>query len=92
MRVVIRSRVGNALLAVLGVIYFISASATLIYYIVSNWGANGMVDYVLQFALFCAAIGGVFFFLIGYGNLRSKPATVRQSSAPLASHPVPSHQ
>jgi Na+/melibiose symporter-like transporter len=91
-RVVIRSRIGNGVLAFLGVVYFFSATATLVYYIVSNWGANGIVDYVLQFALFCAAIGGVLFFMIGYGNLKSKKTTAPQSRAPLGSDPVPSHQ
>ena len=91
MRVMIRSRIGNGVLAVLGVIYVLSATATLIYYVVSNWNANGLVDYVLQFALVCAALGGVLFFMIGYGNLKS-PTTAARSKAPLASHPVPSHQ
>ena len=93
MRVIIRSRVGNGILAFLGIVYFVSATATLVYYIVSNWGANGLTDYVLQFALLCAAVGGVLFFAIGYGNLKSKATTTAaQSSAPLASHPVPSHR
>ena len=91
MRVRIRSRIGNAVLAVLGVVYFFSATATLIYYVFSNWGANGLVDYVLQLALLCAAVGGVLFFMIGYGNLKSR-TTAARSNAPLASHPVPSHQ
>jgi len=88
LRVMIRSRIGNAVLAVLGVVYFLTATATLIYYIVSNWGANGMIDYVLQFALVCAAVGGVLFFMIGAGNLRAaKPADGR-STAPMQAHPV----
>ena len=92
LRVFIRSRIGNGVLALLGVLYFVSATITLTYYVVSNWGANGIVDYVLQFALLCAAAGGVLFFMIGYGNLRAKTTAAAQSNAPLGSHPVPSHQ
>jgi Na+/melibiose symporter-like transporter len=88
LRVMIRSRIGNAVLAILGVVYFLSATATLIYYIVSNWGTNGVIDYILQFALACAAIGGVLFFMIGAGNLKSaKPAGAR-SNAPMQAHPA----
>lgn len=92
MRVVIRSRVGNAALAILGVVYFASATAALVYYVVSNWGANGAVDYALQFALFCAALGGLLFLLIAYRNLKSAATTAAESSAPLPSPPVPSHR
>ena len=48
-RIPIRSRFGNAVLGVLGVLYFVAATATLAYYIATNWGANGMVDRLLQF-------------------------------------------
>ena len=88
LRVMIRSRIGNAVLAVLGVVYFVSATATLIYYIVSNWGANGLTDYILQFALLCAAVGGVLFFMIGAGNLRSAKRAGARSNAPMQAHPV----
>lgn len=88
LRVMIRSRIGNGVLAVLGVVYFVSAAATLMYYIVSNWGANGMIDYVLQFALVCAAVGGVLFFMIGAGNLRTARPAGARSTAPMQAHPV----
>ena len=91
MRVVIRSRIGNALLAVLGVVYFASATATLAYYLVSNWGANSLVDYALQFALFCAALGGVLFLLIAWSNLKSRERTAGKSGAPIGTHAVASH-
>ena len=70
MRVVIRSRIGNAVLALLGVLYVVSATVTFIYYVVTNWGANGLTDYVLQTALIAAASGGVFFVLIAADNLK----------------------
>jgi len=70
LRVVIRSRVGNGVLGILGILYFVSATATFVYYVVTNWGANGLTDYVLQIALVGAAIGGVFFIAIARDNLR----------------------
>lgn len=88
MRLVIRSRVGNAVLAVLGAIYFVSASVTLVFYVVQNWGANGLTDYVLQGALVAAAIGGVFFFRIGTGNLKPARKADGRSTAPMSAHPA----
>ena len=35
-RVSIRSRLGNAILGILGALYFVSATATLIYYVVTT--------------------------------------------------------
>ena len=82
MRVVIRSRIGNTTLALLGLLYVVSASATLIYYIVTNWGANHITDLILQAALVAAAIGGVFFVLIGFANLGWGRLTAGQQRAP----------
>lgn len=80
LRVVIRSRIGNVVLAILGVVYFVSATATFVYYVVTNWGANGLTDYALQVGLIAAAIGGVFFVRIAAGNLRPRhPGSAEQS-------------
>jgi Na+/melibiose symporter-like transporter len=81
MHVAIRSRVGNIVLGLLGALYTVSASATLVYYIVSNWGANGLLDYLLQLALLAAAIGGVLFMAVAADNLKLWPAE-RSRSAP----------
>jgi hypothetical protein len=70
LRVPIRSRLGNGVLGILGVVYFVSATATLIYYVVTTWGAMSLTDYVLQAGLAASAIGGVFFILIAAQNLR----------------------
>ncbi len=69
-RVPIQSRAGNIVLGVLGLIYFLAATATLIYYIVTNWGASGLIDHLLQFALAVAALAGLFFILVAAQNLR----------------------
>jgi hypothetical protein len=55
-----------------------SGSALLLYYFVSNWGANGLVDYVLQFALVIAVTTGVFFVRIGRKNLTGHTAVSRR--------------
>lgn len=68
-RVAIRSRLGNGVLAVLGVIYFLSATSLLIYYVVTTWDAAGLIDRALQLALVACAIGGLFFILIAADNL-----------------------
>jgi apolipoprotein N-acyltransferase len=81
-RVPIHSRVGNAGLAVLGVVYFVAATATLIYYIATSWGAMGLIDYALQLALVASAIGGLFFLAIAAQNLgftRSRAERPRSS-------------
>jgi len=69
-RVPIRSRVGNAVLGVLGVLYCVSASATLVYYLITNWGGNSLVDRVLQIGLGGAALGGLAFLWIAWQNLK----------------------
>jgi len=79
LRVPIRSRLGNGVLGFLGVVYFISATATLIYYIVTTWGAMGLTDYVLQMGLIAAAIGGLFFIAIAKQNLRPSSSRAENS-------------
>ena len=63
LRVPIRSRLGNGVLGFMGVVYCISATATLIYYIATSWGAMSLTDYVLQAGLIASAIGGLLFTL-----------------------------
>ena len=83
MRVPIRSRIGNAVLGLLGAGYVISASATLGYYIVTNWGANGLLDYLLQLALLAAGVGGLLFMAVAADNLNLRHR---------ASRPTPKHR
>jgi len=83
MRLGIQSRAGNVVLLVLGAIYLVAACTTLAYYIISNWGANSLTDYVLQAALLAAAVGGAFFIAVAAVNLklwsRGAAATSRSS-------------
>jgi len=74
-------------LTVLGILYFASAASVLIYYMATNWGANGLKDYVLQLGLACAALGGVFLFLIGTEgfSLRRRAGSTAHKAAVTAS-------
>ena len=81
LRVPIRSRLGNCVLGFLGVVYLFSATATLIYYIASTWGAMGLTDYALQLALIASAIGGLFFIAIARQNLMPSRAAEKSGSA-----------
>jgi hypothetical protein len=58
----IRSRSGNVALAVVGVIYFLSAIGTL--------GAAHLVDRILQLALIGSALAGAAFLVIAADNLK----------------------
>ena len=80
-RVPIQSRLGNYVVGFLGVIYFVSATATLVYYVVTSWGASGLLDRVLQLALLTSAIGGVIFMLIAKENLKRPPAAEKSPSS-----------
>jgi hypothetical protein len=65
----IRSRSGNVALGAVGLIYFIAALATLLLYLGTTWGAAGLMDRVLQFALIVSAIAGAAFLVIAADNL-----------------------
>ena len=68
-RIEIRSRSGNVALGVIGAIYSISAIATLLYYLVTSWGAAALLDFLLQLTLAASALGGAFFLASAAGNL-----------------------
>lgn len=87
-RVIVRSRVGNFALGVLGVLYFFASSATLAYYIISNWGANGLFDFVLQGALFVGVVVSVFFVGIAVQNLEVRRRALSERTSPT----TPEHQ
>lgn len=69
-RVLVRSRNGNFILAVVGAIYALSAIAVLGWFIVDAWTSAAMLDHVLQIALAASAVCGLWFFSIGRNNLR----------------------
>lgn len=68
-RVVVRSRSGNLVLAVLGAIYSVGAIAALVAFAVDVWNAAAITDRALQLGLIAAAGCGVWFLLTGLENL-----------------------
>jgi hypothetical protein len=56
-----RSRAGNIALAAFGAIYVLAALALLVWYVVTTWSAAHLLDVILQFGLFCAALVGIGF-------------------------------
>ena len=69
MRMVIRSRSGNVVLAALGVTYAVSALVVLIWFIADSWSAAAMLDRALQLCLAASAVCGVWFIATALDNL-----------------------
>jgi hypothetical protein len=91
-RIPIRSRFGSAVVGVLGVLYLVSATATLLYYLVTNWGANGLTDLILQLGLAGAAAAGFFFVMVAADNLGITlplPDALQRSRPPRDRQPAP---
>lgn len=68
-RVVVRSRSGNVVLAVLGAVYTVAALVAL--YVLSRdvWDAAGLRELVLQMVLIGSATCGLWFLVTGLENL-----------------------
>ena len=69
MRVEVRSRTGNVVLGVLGVLYLVSAIGLLAYDLRQTWAAWTRIDYLVQAALVACGLTGLFFFLNAARNL-----------------------
>ena len=69
MRRGIRSRSGNVVLAVLGVIYAVSALVVLIWFVVDSWAAAAILDRALQLCLAASAACGIWFIVTALQNL-----------------------
>lgn len=79
MRMVLRSRGACRLLAVIGVVYALSALGVLAWFVADLWAASPtLVDRVLQFALLVCAACGVWFVVIGLDNLAGKERSQRR--------------
>lgn len=79
-RIEIRSRSGNVALGVIGAIYLICAVATLFFYLVTSWGATGLMDRLLQLTLAGSALAGAFFLATAADNLGVHIRTRRRHS------------
>ena len=69
MRMVIRSRSGNFVLAALGVIYAVSALVVLVWFVVDSWSAAATLDRALQLCLAASVACGVWFTVTAVENL-----------------------
>jgi len=80
----IRSRSGNVALGAVGAIYIIAALGTLLLYVVTAWGAAGLLDRLLQFALIVSALAGAAFLAIAADNLgfNLRPRRRRPAGSP----------
>lgn len=83
MRVLVRSRNGNFILAFVGAVYALSALAVLAWLVVDVWQAAALTDFLLQVALAASAVCGFWFVSIALNNLRqragaSKPASIHR--------------
>lgn len=68
-RVIVRSRRGNVVLAVLGALYAFSALAVLVALAIEVWGAAAITDRALLLGLIGAVGCGVWFLETGLENL-----------------------
>lgn len=68
-RVLIRSRNGNLILAVVGAIYALSAVAVLAWFVADVWQAAAFADLLLQVALVGATVTGIWFVSNALRNL-----------------------
>jgi hypothetical protein len=69
MRLLVRSRRWNWVLAILGAVYAVSAIVLLVWYVIDVWDAVGMGDRVMQAALLGSAIYGIWIFVNALANL-----------------------
>ena len=69
MRLPVRSRSGNIVLAVVGSLYTVSAFSMLVWFVFEVWSAANTSDRVLQFALAAAAACGLWIALRALENL-----------------------
>jgi hypothetical protein len=68
-RIILRSRRGNVVLAVLGAIYTVTAIAALVALAMDVWNALGFSDLVLHVGLIAAAACGIWLLQTGLENL-----------------------
>lgn len=73
MRLPVRSRRWNLVLAVLGSIYAVSALVLLAWFVIDVWHAGGIADRVMQLALALSAACGIWFAISAMENLGFRP-------------------
>jgi zinc transporter ZupT len=81
MRLPVRSRSGNIVLAFVGSLYAVSALAILVWFVFEVWKAADPSDLVLQFALAAAAACGLWIVLRALQNLGRAGALYRSGAS-----------
>ena len=69
MRIEVRSRTGNAVLGIVGLVYVSAAFTLLVYDLMQTWSAASLVDYAMQIVLLGSALIGVLFVIVAARNL-----------------------
>jgi cell division protein FtsW (lipid II flippase) len=69
MRLMVRSRRGNLVLASLGFVYTVSATAVLAWFVIDVWRAAVAIDRLMQMALIIAGACGIWFVVTAMENL-----------------------
>lgn len=69
MRLMVRSRRGNLVLAFLGFVYTVSATAVLAWFVIDVWRAAVAIDRLMQMALIVAGGCGIWFVVGAMENL-----------------------
>ncbi len=80
MRIEVRSRAGNAVLGIFGVLYVVAALALLVYLVQQTRGAASLVDHAVAIVLLACAAAGVLFIVIAAQNLG--PRLSRRATPP----------
>lgn len=78
MKVPIRSRSGNVVLAIAGAFYVLAALVPLVSLLREAWQFRALIDRALLFFLAAAAAGGVWFIAVGLTNLGVSSGTWRR--------------
>jgi len=69
MRLLVRSRNGNVLLAVLGSVYAVSALLVLAWFVIEAWQASGLAELLMQVGLVAAGACSIWFVMNALDNL-----------------------
>jgi uncharacterized membrane protein len=73
----VRSRIGNIVMAVIGVLYAVAAPAVMVWYLVDTWRAIGRADMLISGSLLAASFVGVVLLQSGVRNLMRRNADTR---------------
>lgn len=73
----VRSRIGNIVMAVIGVLYAVAAPALLVWYVVDTWRAVSRADILIGVSLLVASFAGIVLLQSGVRNLLRNRAGAR---------------